>query len=1615
LLTFFVERHRFCRTGNNRARIWLSRLCVAGLVVLLFHVASGVAFPVESLQITEFMAINNETTIDDDDDRSDWIEIHNPTQTAVNLSNWYLTDDATNAAKWPFPNVTLSPNGYLVVFASGKDRRTPGAPLHTNFSLRGEGEYLALIDPDGNRVSEFFPTYPQQKADISYGPGRDPAEETILVDTGAAARALIPTDDSLGSAWTEVGFDDWDWLSGTTGVGYDYGGLVGLDVGAMRYVNETVYIRIPFEMDEVPEFDSLTLRLQYEDGMIAYLNGERIASENAPDWPTWNSGAPSNRDDSEAMSFVDIDVSSALDLLRVGENVLAFRGLNYLLTSSDLLVRPQLVAAIHPEGPELWGYCLSPTPWAANGPTVPGVMDKVRFSVPSKSFSNSFTLELMLPEDAPEGCVIRYTQDGSVPNESSTPYAGEMTITSTVQVRAKAFGPGGIQSPTASESYIGLETDVLSFTSNLPLVVLENFGGGWMPENAFQAAFMAIFESGDKRSSLITGPDLTTRAGIKRRGSSTAGRPKPSLAVEAWNEFDEDRNISPLGLPAESDWILWGPYNFDPALMRNPLMFELSNQVGRYAVRTRFVEVFLNTGGGRLSYSDYWGVYALMEKISRDEDRVDVERLFPDHDRQPGVTGGYILKIDRPDPGDSGFSAAGQTLLYVYPKEIDIERPERDAQEQYIRGFFTEFGNALNSSTYNDPELGYARYVDVDSWIDHHLLNVVAFNLDAFRLSGYMFKKRGGKLEMGPIWDFDRAMGSTDGRDINPWVWRSQTGDRGTDFFNYPWWGRMFGDIDFFQRYIDRYQELRRNSFSVGNIDSVIDSMADELREAQVRDLQKWGQTPRFGGYQGEIDHLKQWFVDRIAFMDSQFVSPPILSSTGGHITPGLTLTMTAPAGMIYYTMDGSDPRLAGGGVSGRALIYNQPIVLSDTVEIVARVQDVNHTSLTGPDNPPLSSQWSGPVKARFSIHPLAASGNLAITEIYYHPLDPTAEELAVNPDFSDEDFEFIELKNVGTTTIDLVGVQFTSGIYFSFTKVGITTLDPGEFVLLVKNWAAFQVRYGLFDNIAGVYSGSLGNGGESLCLTGATGQTIVAFTYDDDWYRLTDGAGFSLVAMDEHAGPGEWDSKNSWRASANMGGSPGQDDPLPEGAAPIVINEALTNTEPPEVDAIELYNPTGDAVDIGGWFLTDDSATPQKFRIPDGTQIPARGYLVFDESDFNSGDVPSAARFALSSTGDEVFLFSADAEGNLTGYLHGFSFGAAEIGTTFGRHVISTGDDHFVAQAVPTLNRVNAGPKVGPVVINEIMYNPPSVGGQERTQYEYLELRNISSEPVSLSHPEFPVYTWRIEGGVDYTFPEGMTVPPGGYVVVVSFDPEGDIWTLAGFFDTYGLDMTAPIFGPYSGNLSNSGEGIRLCKPGDPTDSDDESVPYILVDQVDYSSSAPWPEGARGSGQSLQRLASTGYGNDPLNWQAADPTPAEDNAEGGNLDVDEDGLPNDWESAHGLNPLVSAEDDGASGDPDGDGSTNLQEYLSGTHPRDPASYLAVHSISANATSIVVRFTAVAGRTYTVLYRDALGSGDWSKLKDIPAQEETGPIEVHDPDAGSIASRFYRLATPQVP
>jgi hypothetical protein len=1293
--------------------------------------------------------------------------------------------------------------------------------------------------------------------------------------------------------------------------------------------------------------------------------------------------------------------------------------------------------------PNLTGYFSKPTPGAPNATSGVGFGPAITASRVSGTFTTWFSLALSVPD--PAAWDIRYLlvttnvpssspAPTNIPTASSPLYTAPITITNTVQVRFRAFPkqPGDLPGPPDSASFVRLSTAAANFTSPLPIILIHNLAGGTFPvtkPRQDRDSIVMVFEPIDGLARMTHPPALVSRAGVNVRGSSSADLPQKGYAVETWDEFNDNRDVEFLGLPAESDWVLYGQNMYDPSFMHNPLVHRLGRDAGRYSSRTRFAEVFVNTAGGAITFSspaggNYHGLYTVEEKIKRDRVRVDIPKLNIGVTNLPTITGGYMLKVDRMDSDERQFwdGYLGAYIVYVNPPGLEMVTAARAAQANYIQNYLSTFGAVLSGPNYANPVTGYGAWIDVGSWIDHHLLNVLPMNADAFRLSGYFFKDRERKLEMGPLWDFDRALGTrtaADPRPFNPLSWMATTPlsstDYGTDFFNSNnvfangWYRRLFTAADFWQAWIDRWTELRRGPLSTNALLARVDAFAAEIQPVHGRQVSRWTSTaPRFGtvsstGYshyfpgtfQGERDFLKRWLAERVNFIDTNFLTAPVIHHSGGPVTNGTTVqlvtTAAKPGTTTFYTLDGRDPRAAGGGISPGALSGSGSIVVTITnnTRIVARNHNLAHQNLTGPGRPPISSPWSGVATATFIVAP----ASLAVTEIMFHP--------PAGPGGSDgNEFEFLELKNIGSASLNLAGLSFTRGIQFTFTPTNaVTALNPGEYLVLVRNLAAFQARYPAVTNIAGVFSGALDNAGERLTLEGPFGETIFDFTYSDRWHRATDGAGFSLVPVVE-AAPIE--NAAAWRPSAALLGSPGATDPAPPTLPRVLVNEALAHTDLPDVDAVELHNPLPHAVDIGGWFLTDNRSQTKKYAFPQGTSIPAFGHLVITEGQFG---------FGLSALGEVVWLYSGDGE-NLTGYAHGFSFGASANGVSFGRHVDSLGREHFVAQAATSFGQPNTGPRIGPVIISEIMFQPPSHPLYNDTLHEFVELRNLSAETVPLYDPAHPANTWRL-AGVGFTFPMGVSLPPGGYLLAVNFDPVADPVSVQAFRSRYLLSPSVPLYGPMPGRLANEGERLALLRPDRPQTAANPFVgfvPYILVEEVNYLPDAPWPAGATGTGWSLQRRIGNSFGDDPAHWEAAPPTPGALNHHAALTDADEDGLPDAWEILYGLDPTIATGIHGPEGDFDGDGMTNWEEFMAGTRPNDPSSVLRLTIEEMAGNDVYLRFEAMPGRSYSVLVSDNLPGG-WLRLADVPAEAEERIVTLLDEADGS-SNRFYRIVTP---
>ena len=1189
-------------TAKNGHRGWIP----GGLALWVGLITA--AAPADDLLITELMAVNDGAIRDEDGDTPDFVEIFNGGVTPCELGGWYLSDDVLDLRKWRFPAVTLSPGSFLVVFCSDKDRRVPGRPLHANFKLSSLGEYLALVEPDGATVKHEFAPFPQQVPGFSYGLAQN-SEVVQLIDSEAPARARVPQNGNEGTGWRQIDFNDASWTSGETGVGYDenatYRSLINLDVeNDMNNRNTTCYVRVPFSAPAGSNITGFVLRMKYDDGFSAFVNGEPIASANAPSVASlrWNSEATGLHDDGDAVNFEEFSGTVPGGTVAAGAtNVLAIHGLNDNPGSSDFVVMPELEGFSSGElDRDTVLFFPDPSPGAGNLPGVSGIALPPQISPTSRVLSSATSV--IITTDSP-GATIRYTTNGDLPTQGSTRYTGSIDVSTSMWLRARVFEDDGDVSQVVSANYIFLASSVRNVRSSIPVVVIDNYGRGRPSSGTFSGAFMAIYEPIDGRTSFSEDPTLAHRFGIKTRGSSTGGRDKVSYTFEFWDENNEDEALRPFGLPRESDWILYAAYNFDRAHLRNPLIYDLSRQLGRWAARSRFVEVYFNSGGGSLDSGDYRGIYSLMEKIKRDPARVDIEELLPGHDSEPEISGGYMLKIDRADPGDSGFSAAGRSLRHVEPKEDDIP----SYQATWIRNYFNSFSSALNAANFRHDTLGYGPYVDEESWADHHMLNVLPKNVDALRLSTYFYKNRLGEIEFGPIWDFDRSMNSSDGRDDNPTTMNG-TGDA-TRFFDYPWWERLFDDQDFLQIYRDRWHMFRTDSasntgngyygdsslppLSNTNILRVIDQMAAEIRDAQRRDSSRWNQIS-VNGWNSEISRLKIWLRTRADWLDGQFRQPPTITPGSRQIFPGMEVAITG-SGTKLYTTDGSDPRLPGGATSASAVQYTGPFTVTETTQVKVRRRYS-------------TNDWTPMVRATYWNE----LPTIVVSEVMYHP-----EPDAPGGPYDDEDFEFVEFTNVGAEPVPLAGIEVSGGISFTFPSAGDPTLDPGEYVVIVNNIEAFAERYDvgrIF--VAGEFDGRLENLGERIVVRGSLEEPIHDFLYDDEWYPTTDGGGDSLVIVDLLAERVTWTTPDNWGPSSILGGSPGASD---EGFPGLGGRQR-----------------SGDSNQDGRLDVSDAFSLVRRLFLPDAPELPCDGADLEDGGNRAVFDVDADGSVAIT---DVIYL----------------------------------------------------------------------------------------------------------------------------------------------------------------------------------------------------------------------------------------------------------------------------------------------------------------------------------------------------------------------------------------
>ena len=529
----------------------------------------------------------------------------------------------------------------------------------------------------------------------------------------------------------------------------------------------------------------------------------------------------------------------------------------------------------------------------AEVPSEAPLTGEIQFSEPSGTFQGSLAVGITTPL---EGAEIRYTLDGSAPAADSPLYDGNpLVVDRTRQVRARAFVGGAAAGPSATALYVARTFDAVS---DLPLVVVEGYGAG-KPEDRevyVDMGFM-VFEPLEGVASLENPPTLATRGGYHLRGQSSASFEQAPYRIELWDGASEDADQPLLGMPAESDWAMIGPYS-DRTLIRNAFVYDLGRDMGLSAPRYAFAEVYINQADRALAPEDYQGIYMLVETIKNQKDRLDLAQLEEGDVAPDVISGGYIFKFEwaaseQPtlactgsDPlGGGGFgfgfgmpTAAGggaqPAAAGTCWTDLEVADPEplAPAQVDYLTGYVQQFHDALHES----PLATYSQFIDVDSFVDVFIINELTRNLDAYTRSAYYYKDRGQPITAGPLWDFNLTLGMGFGTNLQVEGWQFEERNVASDWF------RILGsDPEFLARVSQRWAELRPTLLSEAALGQRIDALTAPLAAASVRDFARWPvadvaqgifQIPEEPTWEGQLGVMRTWLGERLAWLDSQLL-----------------------------------------------------------------------------------------------------------------------------------------------------------------------------------------------------------------------------------------------------------------------------------------------------------------------------------------------------------------------------------------------------------------------------------------------------------------------------------------------------------------------------------------------------------------------------------------------------------------------------------------------------------------------------------------------------------------------------------------------------------------------
>lgn len=1291
---------------------------------------------------------------------------------------------------------------------------------------------------------------------------------------------------------------------------------IATDVGsAMSGVNGSVLLRIPFQITDPAPFSLLTLKIRYDAGFVARLNGQDIAQDNLASPLAWNASAGGVHSSAVAE---EITFGGVHGLLRAGTNILAIQAASLSPNPSGFLVGARLL------GTELGGrtasprYFLKPTPGAPNGggsadlgPIFGGVGHTPQAPL---DFEDLIVTAQVSPSFQALAAVtlkyrVMFGATNSVPMAddglSGDGAAGDGVYGA--RIPASASGPGQMvryfiqaadsaghssrwplfESPLDSEEYLGTVIQDTNIVTALPLYQL------------FAKAPASMDTDAGTQASFFFKDQLYDNVFVRLKGGTTRGLNKSAHRVDFHKshpfEFSQDEKpVRELALNAEF---------IDPSFLRQNTSFWLFNQAGTPAPIHFPVRLHLNGQFHELAFHTETMDSALLERMGLNpEGALYKNALMLNIIPEPAIGGRDCREAEkqtRPQEDNSDLVAwttgIAENRTPAQRRIHMLDTTDIPSVINYLACFhMTQQADGVHANVCPHRDSG-----GTDEW------RLVPWDMN---------------LSMGQVWAVDHVAGNEDASESHPFYGASGWRDS-----NIGWsYNRLFDSLivvpEFREMYLRRLRSLMdaflRPPGSAADqlrMEARITEMRRRIEPEALADRRKWGWPSGYGGYTmtnvpfGQaVDDLLQLYVkqrrthfygthsvlntsyaNRAGIPDSQ---PILVSLEFGRIetTPPSGNSAEEFVELVNtnsFAVDVSGWRLTGAVrfefKAGTVLPSGGRLFVSPDVKAF-RARSVEPRGgqglfVVGPYQGQLSNRGESlslvdpcqklVASLTFSGPMSDAQKFLRISSLMYAPPAPAAGP------YSAEDFEYLELINTSGASVDLTGVRLTEGVQFVFPASPRWVLAAGQRVVLVKNLDAFRSRYGAAPSVAGVYSGSLNNAGEAIVLVDALGEKILDFQYSPAWQQATAGLGFALTRADLMAPVPSWGSPAGWRAGLATPGVADGMEPV-EAQRSVIITEVLANSLSPEQDRVELYNAGSIAVDVGNWFLSDDFATPAKYRIPAGTQIAPHGYLVLNESQFNPrpGAFPS---FALSADGDELGLFAATASGELTGYSDAARLPASLADISLGRVVDADGLVRWVPQVEQTFGSPNSGARVGPLIVSEVFYHDPS--GLPGNADEFVELQNVSGQSLSLETPAIPEAGWRIEGDVRFSLLPQLRIPAGGLLVVVGFDPVLDPGALAGFRARFGMPVDALVVGPYSGRLDHAGGAIRVLAPAGvaiESSSGARTVSYASVDEVIFNDAVTALALADGAGASLHREMGEAVTPTAEGWFVGAPAP---------------------------------------------------------------------------------------------------------------------------------------------